>query len=167
MTLTDASSWYELLFAQSAMGLTLVDGRRRVIDCNDAFCRILGHRREELLGRGVLEFSVPGDEDQGAAAMAALFSGASSFSWEKRYLRADGTTTWVRINLSLLSHSEKVFAATVEDINERRRTEAQLRDKMRLIARAHELAKIGPFVVDARARTIAVSGELARLLAAG
>src|SRR4051812_5797047 len=71
--------------------------------------------------------------------------GASSFSWEKRYLRADGTTTWVRINLSLLSHSEKVFAATVEDINERRRTEAQLRDKMRLIARAHELAKIGPF----------------------
>lgn len=61
----DASLWYRTLFAQSALGVTLADGQRRLIDCNDAFCRILGRGREELLGRRFYEFNVPGDEDVG------------------------------------------------------------------------------------------------------
>ena len=44
---SDAVLWYRALFAQSALGVTVADGQRRVIDCNDAFCRILGRPREE------------------------------------------------------------------------------------------------------------------------
>ena len=47
----DASLWYRTLFAQSALGVTLADGQRRLLDCNEAFCRILGRSHEELLGR--------------------------------------------------------------------------------------------------------------------
>jgi PAS domain S-box-containing protein len=163
----DASPWYRVLFAQSDLGVTLADGQRRLIDCNDAFCRILRRPREELLGRPIHEFNVPGDDDDGAAAVAELMSGAPSFTWEKRYLLPDRTTTWVRINLSVLSREDELYAGIVEDVNERKRSEAALHEKMDLLARAHEIAKLGAFVVDRRSRMIAVSAELAGLLAAG
>jgi PAS domain S-box-containing protein len=144
------------------------------MDCNDAFCRILGRRREQLLGRRFYEFNVPGDEDVGAAAIARLIAGAPACSYEKRYLRADGSRTWVRINLSVLSRADDLYAGIIEDIGERKQAEAdralalaQLRETTELLARAHEVAKLGTFVVDTRSRMISVSAELARMLAAG
>jgi PAS domain S-box-containing protein len=170
----DASLWYRTLFAQSALGVTLADGQRRLMDCNDAFCRILGRPREQVLGRRFYEFNVPGDEDVGGPAIAELIAGASASSYEKRYLRADGTATWVRINLSVLSRDDDLYAGIIEDINERKQAEAerasalaQLSDMMDLLARAHEVARLGTFVMDTRTRTIALSAELARMLAAG
>ena len=74
----DASLWYRTLFAQSALGVTLADGRRRLLDCNEAFCRILGRSHAELLGRRFYEFNVPGDVDVGGTAIEALISGAPS-----------------------------------------------------------------------------------------
>ena len=170
----DASLWYRTLFAQSALGVTLADGQRRLVDCNDAFCRILGHRREDLLGRPFYEFNVPGDEDVGAAAIAEVIAGAPASTYEKRYLRPDGSRTWVRINLSVLSREDDLYAGIIEDISERKQAEAerglalaQVRDKTDLLARAHKVAKLGTFVVDIRSRMIALSAELARMLAAG
>jgi PAS domain S-box-containing protein len=161
--------WYRTLFAQSGLGVTVADGQRRLIDCNDAFCRIVGRPREELVGRPLPELNVPGDEDAGAVAVEALISGAPTVSYEKRLLRSDATSTWVRINLSVLGRENDLYAGIVEDINERKQAESEradalneLRDKTDLLARAHEVAKLGTFVVDVRARTIALSGELAR-----
>jgi PAS domain S-box-containing protein len=170
----DASLWYRTLFAQSALGVTLADGQRRLMDCNDAFCRILGRSREELVGRRFQEFNVPGDDDVGAEAIAQLTAGASAFSYEKRYLRADGSRTWVRINLSVLSRDDDLYAGIIEDISERKQAEAeravavaQLREKTELLARAHDVAKLGMFVVDTGSRMMSVSAELATMLAVG
>jgi PAS domain S-box-containing protein len=170
----DASLWYRTLFAQSALGVTLADGQRRLLDCNEAFCRILGLEREQLLGRTFDEFNVPGDDDVGGPAIEALIAGASALSYEKRYLRSDGAKTWVRINLSVLSREDDLYAGIIEDINERKRAEterslalAKLRDTTDLLAQAHDVAKLGTFVVDTRSRIVALSADLARMLGAG
>ena len=170
----DASLWYRTLFAQSALGVTLADGQRRLMDCNGAFCRIVGRSREELLGRRFYEFNVPGDDDVGGRRDRVADLRRAVFSYEKRYLRADGAKTWVRINLSVLSREHDLYAGIIEDINERKQAEAerasalaQLRDKSSFLARAHTVAKLGTFEVDTRARTVAISAEFARMLAAG
>ena len=167
-------SWYRTLFGQSALGMTVADGQRRVIDCNDAFCRILGRGREEVMGRRFSEFNVPGDADVGGPALEAVIAGAPAVSYEKRYLRADGTATWVRINLAVLRREDDLYAGIIEDIDQRKQAEAerelalaQLREKTELLARAHEVAKLGTFAIDSRSRTMLVSAELAKMLAAG
>ena len=141
----DASLWYRTLFAQSALG------------------RDAGGRAAPVAGlqRGLLPH--PGTQPRGAAGAAVLRVQRSrrrrrrragdrgadrrraAFSYEKRYLRADGAKTWVRINLSVLSREDDLYAGIIEDINERKQAEAeralalaQLRDKTDLLARAHE-----------------------------
>jgi PAS domain S-box-containing protein len=173
-TTSDVSSWYRALFSQSALGMTVADGQRRVIDCNDAFCRILGRSREEVVGRRFSDFNVHGDEDVGGATLERVIAGAPALSYEKRYLRADGAITWVRINLSVLSREENLYAGIIEDIGERKQAEAaraialaQLHEKTDLLARAHEVAKLGTFVIDSASRTMLVSAELATMLVAG
>src|SRR3954454_14265680 len=150
--LSELSSWYRALSAQSALGMTLADGQRRLIDCNDAFCRIVGRRRRDVIGRRFSEFNVPGDPDVGGPALGQVIAGAPAFSYEKRYLRGDGTITWVRINLAVLSRAEDLYAGIIEDISERKEAEsarelarAQLSEKTDLLARAHEVAKLGTF----------------------
>ena len=172
--MSELSSWYRALFAQSTLGMTLADQDRRVIDCNDAFCRIVGRDRDEVLGRRFFEFDVPGDPDVGGPALERVVAGASSASYEKRYQRPDGTITWVRINLAVLSRAEDLYAGTIEDISERKQAEAarelalaRLSEQADLLARAHEVAGLGTFVIDSRSRTMLVSAELARMLAAG
>ena len=80
----------------------------------------------------------------------------------------------MRINLSVLSREHNLYAGIIEDINEPKQAEAerasalaQLRDKSNFLARAHTVAKLGTFEVDTRARTVAISAEFARMLAAG
>ena len=80
----------------------------------------------------------------------------------------------MRVNLSVLSREHNLYAGIIEDINQRKQAEAehasalvQLRDKSSFLARAHTVAKLGTFEVDTRARTVAISAEFARMLAAG
>ena len=41
---------YKALFAHAADGIVVIDAAQRVADVNDAFCRMLGREREEILG---------------------------------------------------------------------------------------------------------------------
>ena len=70
------------LLEHTELGFAIVDRDRRLIDCNDAYCRILGRSRASLLGRSTAEFCVPGDVDPGASARAALSSGTDCLWYE-------------------------------------------------------------------------------------
>lgn len=88
---------------QSPIGLSVVDDADRMIRVNDALCRFLGYREEELLIRNWKELTHPDDLSVGAREIAELFAGRrSTFSVEKRYLTADGQTVWAQVNVALL-----------------------------------------------------------------
>ena len=162
------------LLEQTELGFAVVDRDRRLIDCNEAYCRILGRSRASLLGRSTGDFRVPGDEDHGASATAALSSGTDCLSYEKRYLRGDGTTIWARLIVSVLSRDEGLYAGIVEDITERKQTEAEyartlamLSEKTAFLERAQEVANIATYVADLRTRKVTLSAELAAIYGAG
>ncbi len=171
---SEVSSWSRALFARSALGMAVADGSRRLVECNDAFCRIVGRPRDELIGRPFSEFKVPGEPDVGGPELEKLIAGAPGFSYEKPYRRSDGTTLWIRVNLAVLSREQDLYSGIIEDISESKRADAarelareQLSEKTELLAHAHDIAKLGTFVIDSRARSIRVSAELARMLGAG
>ena len=66
---------FSAAFAQSRNAMVLVDGRRRIVDANAAYVRLLGYRRELIIGRPIYRFIAGGPLASPAEWKAALASG--------------------------------------------------------------------------------------------
>ncbi len=93
------------LFRDTAVGIVVGTIDERFLAVNPAFCRMLGYREDELLGQsGVL---VTHPDDLGSTRrqiVSALASGRSSFSFEKRYLRKDGTDFQAAVTMAAVKN---------------------------------------------------------------
>ena len=85
------SALFSSAFKQSKNSMALVDEHRRHVDVNPAFLRLLGHAREDVIGRPVAEFVVGGPLMSPAQWAAALAAGR--FHGEAEMIRADGSTS--------------------------------------------------------------------------
>ena len=82
--------------------MALVDEHRRHVEVNPAFLRLLGHAREDVIGRPVAEFVVGGPLMSPAQWAAALAAG--HFHGEAQMIRADGST----VDVQWAGHTEVV-----------------------------------------------------------
>ena len=157
---------YKALFDSTAVGVVVYDSKQRLLEVNDAYCRIVGRPREELIGRSAGEFTV--GVDPSAAELRRLAAGETDqYTTEKQYVRLDGSTVWVRVTSSPISRVDDRYVAIVEDLSERDLAEQQVHEKAALLERAHAAAHLGSYSADLRARRIMVSRELAHVLGVG
>ena len=77
---------------------------RIVVEANEAMAALLGYELDDLVGMSVVDFTHPDDLEADNAATDAQVEGAApSFEGRKRYLRADGSTVWVELHVSVLT----------------------------------------------------------------
>lgn len=93
-------------FTQSRNAMALVDERRRVVDVNGAYLRLLGYTRDSLLGRPIWEHVRDGPQVHDAEWAAALAAGR--FTGETELICADGSFVAVQ------------WGATAENVTGRR-----------------------------------------------
>jgi PAS domain S-box-containing protein len=110
-------------------GFSVLDDRGRAVDANPAFCRMTGFSREELVGVGAPHPYWPPEELEhiGAAFQATLEDRASDL--ELTFMRKNGERFPVIVSPSTLrdDHGDITgYTATVKDISERKRAEAEL-----------------------------------------
>ena len=129
---------YAAAFEGAPIGVCVVGPTGRIVEVNPVLCDLLGRSRDELLGLTWRELTHPDDLAADERALeAALSSGSSRIALEKRFVAADGTPIWVRINVSLLRDTagrEAGGIVHVEDITARRRLERQLHEASKLEA---------------------------------
>jgi len=112
---------YRLLFWKSQIGAfrTSVDGR--ILDCNVAFCRMLGYtKRAELIGRSnsTAYFSA----SDRAEFIDRLKAAGEVTNREMRLRRKDGSAVWVLVSAALMPNEVDkglVIKGTMTDITER------------------------------------------------
>ena len=92
---------------QSRNAMALLDSRRRVVDVNGAYLKLLGYGREQTLGRPVYQFVIGGPALTPAEWKTALAEGR--FAGEAALRSADGSRVGVQ------------WAATVEVVTGSRR----------------------------------------------
>jgi diguanylate cyclase (GGDEF)-like protein/PAS domain S-box-containing protein len=118
-------------FNQAAVGIVRADLERNILDANQKFCELTGYSLEELLRMTVIEISHPDDRGQDTELRTKLLAGEfDHFRSEKRYLRKDGGTFWVRRTTSLArdaANEEPHYIIVVEDITDRKATEESYR----------------------------------------
>jgi PAS domain S-box-containing protein len=105
--------------------------------CNRAFCAMLGYELTELTARSVASITAADDLPASAEGLGRLWRGEIPYlDIEKRYIRKDGTTLWVRVSTSLVSGG-RAPECTVEflrDISVRKRIAAELLQNQTLLA---------------------------------
>ncbi|MBL8721628.1 MAG: PAS domain S-box protein, partial [Myxococcales bacterium] len=100
----------------------------RFLAVNQKMSEILGYPRDELVGRTWSSLTHPDDLETDRRRIADLEPGGV-LTWEKRYVRRDGTVLWGRITVSRLARTERgadAAVAMLEDITERRQAELTL-----------------------------------------
>jgi diguanylate cyclase (GGDEF)-like protein/PAS domain S-box-containing protein len=94
------------------------------VELNDAWTDHLGYTLEELRAIPFVERVHPDDRERTEAEAAGLFEGASTLSFENRYLAKDGSWHWLRWS-SQLSPDESVIYARATDVTELKQIEAE------------------------------------------
>jgi two-component system CheB/CheR fusion protein len=95
---------------------------------NQRLCDIVGYAERELLGRPFTDLTHPDDSPGDLDRVRSMLAGErQTYTVEKRYVRKDGAAVWVNVTASLVRSAAgepRYFISVVEDINQRKRVEA-------------------------------------------
>ncbi len=127
--LRESEELWRTTFEMAAVGIAHITLRGRFARANQQLCEVLGHAREELLQRHVRDVIAPADRQAHHDYARGLLCGEPARAQEMRCLRGDGHVIWVSYKAALARDTggqPAYFIAVVEDITERKRTEAAL-----------------------------------------
>jgi PAS domain S-box-containing protein len=119
----------------SGMSVSTLDGRR--LEINEAYCRMVGRSRAEMLDWSYRDVTHPDDvaEDSNFVA-AALAGSAESLERDKRYISKDGSVVWAHVRAEVIRDKRGqplYFVSHAQDASERRAAQHLLHDSQRTL----------------------------------
>jgi PAS domain S-box-containing protein len=163
--LRESEERYRLLFERNLAGVfrgALFS--RRILDCNDAYARILGYdSRQEVLDRRKLhDFCEPAELE---IARARLLEEKVLTNFETRFCRKDGTPVWLLVNVSLIEGrkgKEPLVEGTLIDITERKQAEQALAQERELLRALMDNLPDSIYFKDRQSRFVRINMSLAK-----
>jgi PAS domain S-box-containing protein len=124
---------FQAVFEQATVGMVISEGDDgRFLLINRRFCEIVGYTEAELRQLTTRAITHPEDTAGDLDQMAHMHSGLNrEFAREKRFRKKDGTDVWTKVYIAPLDPPETDSTrrvVVVQDITERKRAEAILRD---------------------------------------
>lgn len=128
------------------IGIVICDVDGRIHEANDAFLRIVGYDREDLVSQGIrwTDMTPPEwlDRDQRQLVPELKMTGSLQ-PFEKEFFRKDGSRVPVLIGVANFEDDGAQGVAFVLDLTERRRAADALREVQIELAHANRLATMG------------------------
>lgn len=121
---------FEKTFECCAVGLAHVGLDGRFIRVNQKLCEFLGYDKNVLVEKTFQEITVDTHLDQDLVLLNNLISGKiENYALEKQYIHADGHNVWGKLTVSAVRDATgrpELFVSVIEDIDDRKRLEAEL-----------------------------------------
>ena len=118
------------LFEGAPIGMAVLALDERFLQVNTTFCRMVGYSNAELRQRTAEDITFPDDIEPGRQLAKNLLHDMVRFTGDKRYIHKNGDVLWVSRTASIIRDDQGEplhFLLMVEDISERKATEAALR----------------------------------------
>ena len=141
-------------------GIFVADREGRYTDVNEAGCRLLRLKREEIVSRSIIDLIPAEDRERLWAVRQQLLRGEADVS-EWRLRRADGSYVPVEVSARILPDGR--WQGVVRDLTERLRLEGALRETNADLRRAQAVAKVGSWRLDLEQGEISWSAETYRI----
>ena len=117
-------------FEQAKVGITHVALDGRFLKVNSALCNFLGYSSQELLEIKFQDITYPEDLALDEKYVPQVIAGEiDGCTYEKRYIRADGSVVWANLTFCIAIAERKesaYFIAVVENIGDRKQVELAL-----------------------------------------
>lgn len=135
--LAESEAKYRHLVETTDTGFLILDEQGRVVDANDEYVRISGHKAlREIVGRSVVEWTAPHDAQRNAREVERCLRQGTIRQLEVDYARDDGTVIPIEINGSVVETSQgRRILSLCRDITDRKRAEEQLKTQQRALHR--------------------------------
>ena len=150
--LIDSEARFRATFENAAVGIALVGSDGSILRANNSLARMLGYSVEELQTRTFQDLTHPDDLATDLSEFnKTLVGDAESYCIEKRYVRKDGGIVWANLTVGCVRNMNggvDCFVSVVQDITDRKRTEAHLAERKAQLDLAGNIARIGSFVYD-------------------
>ncbi|WNC92266.1 AAA family ATPase [Paraburkholderia sp. FT54] len=139
------------------IGIMIWDRKGRILEANDAFLRIVGYQREDLIS-GRLRWTDLTPRESLAheleQTMPQLDATGSLQPFEKEYFHKNGSLVPVLIGVAAFDESCERGVAFVIDMSERKRAEAELRRSRQYLAEAQKVSHTGSWAWSALSNAV-------------
>jgi PAS domain S-box-containing protein len=143
--LRDSEARHRANFIRAPLPMLVLDARGMVTSVSDRCLDLLGHGREDILGRHVTDLQ-PSTARHSAREWADFLARGEARDMERCFVRRDGTTLDVLVSATVERRpgdgEVRVIAALV-DITSRKRTEAALEASQEGLRHAQKMEAIG------------------------
>ena len=159
--LADHEHYLRTILQTTADGFWVVGADGKIVEVNEAYGRMSGYTRDELLKLGIADIDATGSEKIETRLRNVSVNGSEIF--ETRHRRKDGTLFDVEMSVTYLEVKGGQFICFCRDITERKRQEAALRENEARLKEAHEIARIGRWELDLKTDHLKWSEGIFRL----
>ncbi len=148
---------------QTAMeGFWVVDPQGRLLEVNEAYCRMSGYSAEELLCMRVSDLKERGMADEvGARIQEIIAQGQSRF--ESRQRRKDGSILDLEVSAQYRPEEGGRLVGFLRDITDRKRAEEELRASEYVLSESQSVAHVGSWSWDLATGKLTWTSETYRL----
>ncbi len=120
---------YRTLVENSTDAIVMVDKKRKIVSCNQAFNKLFGYDKNEVEGKST-RFLHPSDESFNAYGklVISVFKKTSFFRTEWTFMRKDGTVFPVEMGTAVIKSADGSITSSVNimrDITERKQAEEE------------------------------------------
>ena len=157
---------YRQIIDTAYEGVWVFDADGHTLFVNRRTADMLGYAGEELIGRGLLDFTEPAERDRVERNLRRPKESAGE-QYELCFRRKDGTAFWAMVAASpLRNHQEEVVGMLrmITDITQLKRTEAALRQSETEFRAVFEHSAIGMALVDVDGHPVRSNPALERSL---
>ena len=158
---------YRELYNSIREGFILTDLEGRILECNRAFCEMLGYTQEELQNLTYHDLTPLKWHDSDFKIEKKLLKDEYSDVFEKEYIKKDGTIFPINVRVWLVKDKKskaKAMWGLVRDISARKKVEKKLKESEERFRRTFEDSLIGMFLAESDGTIIKVNHALCRFL---
>ena len=152
---------FRATFESSAIGMGLLAPDGKILEVNDAVCKMSGYTVEELRQRYDHQNVYPEDLHVGDEFSAELFAGhRDSYELEKRYVRKNGEVFWARQTISAVRNPDNTVAylvGMIEDIDAQIKMWSDLQASEARFRAIFENVAVGVAIMSLDRRALAIN----------